>query len=93
MTQMSQGTNYLSKDLERSLKSSTIFELKEFDTILLQRLSNGFSQEQISHQFKKEGISPSSLSSIEKRLNSIKLEFRAGNTIQLISIMKDLGLI
>ena len=73
MIQLSLGTNYLSKGLERKLKSSTIFELKEFDTILLQRLSSGFSQEQISHQFKEEGISPSSLSSIEKRLNSIRL--------------------
>jgi DNA-binding NarL/FixJ family response regulator len=93
MLQIHSGINYLSKDLERTLKSSTIFELKEFDTILLQRLSDGLSQEQISLQFKDEGISPSSISSIEKRLNSIKLEFRAGNTIQLISIVKDLGLI
>ncbi|MCK8480926.1 DNA-binding response regulator [Psychroserpens algicola] len=93
MRQIHSGVNYVSKNLERTLKSSTIFELKEFDTILLQRLSEGLSQEQISIQFKTEGISPCSLSSIEKRLNSIKLEFRAGNTIQLISIVKDLGLI
>jgi len=93
MTQIYSGVNYLSADLERNLKSSTIFELEDFDTILLKKLSEGLSQKQIALELKNQNISPNSISIIEKRLNRIKLEFRANSTIQLISIVKDLGLI
>ncbi|WP_346882865.1 response regulator [uncultured Algibacter sp.] len=93
MTQIYSGVNYLSADLERNLKSSAIFELEEFDTILLKKLSEGLSQKQIALELKNQNISPNSISIIEKRLNRIKLEFRANSTIQLISIVKDLGLI
>ena len=93
MTQMYSGINYLSADLERNLKSSAIFELEEFDTILLKKLSEGLSQKQIALELKNQNISPNSISIIEKRLNRIKSEFRANSTIQLISIVKDLGLI
>ncbi|MGB0949949.1 MAG: response regulator transcription factor [Marinirhabdus sp.] len=90
---MHQGINYVSRELERTLKSSTIFELENFDILLLQRLSKGFLQEQVSLQFKKEGISPNSISTIEKHLNQLKLQFKAKNTTHLIAIVKDLGLI
>ncbi len=91
--QMYSGINYLSPDLERTLKSSAIFELEVFDTILLKKLSEGLSQKQIALELKYQNISPNSISIIEKRLNRIKSEFRANSTIQLISIVKDLGLI
>lgn len=93
MFQMYSGINYVSKDLERNLKSSTIFELEEFDTILLTKLSEGLTQKQIALELKSQDIAPNSISIIEKRLNRIKSEFRANSTIQLISIVKDLGLI
>lgn len=93
MTQIYSGVNYLSADLERTLKSSEVFELEEFDTILLKKLSEGLSQKQIALELKNQNISPNSISIIEKRLNRIKLEFRANSTIQLIYIVKGLGLI
>jgi len=93
VAQIYEGVNYVSQELERTLKSSTVFEFEDFDILLLQRLSEGYLQEQISIQFKKADVSPNSISTIEKRLNKLKIEFRAKNTTQLIAIVKDLGLI
>lgn len=87
-----QGTNYVSQEMENNLRSA-VFELEDYDVLLLERLSQGDLQEEISFQFKENGITPSSVSTIEKRLNKLKLEFKAKNTTQLIAIVKDLGFI
>ena len=42
---------------------------------------------------KENNIKPSSLSSIEKRLNKLRIDFKANNAIHLVSTAKDLGLI
>ncbi|MFT7333979.1 MAG: hypothetical protein ACI81S_002202, partial [Sphingobacteriales bacterium] len=55
--------------------------------------SKGMSQDEIRHLFEQENISPSSLSSIEKRLNLLRVQFKAKNAIHLVAIAKDLGLI
>lgn len=90
--QLHGGVNYVSQEMERNLKSS-VFELEDYDILLLEKLSQGDLQEEISIQFKNSGITPNSTSTIEKRLNKLKLEFKAKNTTQLIAIVKDLGFI
>ncbi len=87
------GRTYLSTDMEFTLKRKTVFEMEDYDLSLLSHLSNGLTQDEISQYFSKKGITPCSLSSIEKRLNRLKEELQAKNTIQLISNAKDLGLI
>lgn len=84
---------YLSEQVKQALNEKTALEIDDFDVLLLKDLSKGKSQEDISLKFKRKNISPSSLSSIEKRLNKLKIQFQANNTIHLISITKDLGLI
>jgi len=56
-------------------------------------LAEGYSQEEISKLFKSKNISPSSLSSIEKRVSRLKIHLGAKNTYQLIALSKDIGLI
>lgn len=68
-------------------------ELDDYDVALLHKLSEGFSQEDIGNQFKREGVRPASLSSIEKRINKLKIALKAKNTIHLIAIAKDMGII
>ena len=68
-------------------------EIEDYDISLLDHLSNGLSQEEISTLFQKQHISPASLSSIEKRLNKLRIQFNANNAIHLVAIVKDLGLI
>jgi DNA-binding NarL/FixJ family response regulator len=84
---------YLSPQIQQALSDKTDLEIKGYDVKLLLHLSKGMSQEEISHHFKQKNISPSSLSSIEKRLNMLRIQFKANNAIHLVSIAKDLGLI
>nr|WP_299344232.1 response regulator [Allomuricauda sp.] len=87
------GAQFLSPAISDINKQNNHFEIEEFDTALLLHLSKGFSQNQIAHIFSSNGISPSSLSSIEKRLNRLKDVLKANNNVQLVANAKDLGLI
>ena len=84
---------YLSDQVSQALSQKSDLDIDDYDILLVKHLSNGHSQDQISQLFKDKNISPSSLSSIEKRLNSLRIQFKANNAIHLVSIVKDLGLI
>lgn len=88
-----QKKNYVSPELDRSIKAKPPVEIVNSDIELLRMLSLGHSQSQISEHFKAINISPSSLSALEKRLGQLRHHFGASNAIHLISISKDLGLI
>lgn len=87
------GRLYLSPQIQHSLNNQANLEIEEYDIELLRKLAAGKSQEEISHEFKQHAISPSSLSSIEKRLNKLRIQFKANNAIQLVAVAKDLGII
>jgi DNA-binding NarL/FixJ family response regulator len=85
--------SYVSPEVAKALSPKTDLEIDNFDIELVKQLSRGLSQEEISILFKTQNITPSSLSSIEKRLNKLRIQFKANNAIQLVAILKDLGLI
>lgn len=84
---------YLSVEVENALSPKTDLEIDNYDIELVKQLSKGLSQDEISVYLKSNHISPSSLSSIEKRLNKLRIQFKANNAIHLVAIVKDLGLI
>lgn len=84
---------YLSSEVSNAFGSNTDLEVDDYDISLLAHLSEGLSQDEISALYKKKDISPASLSSIEKRLNKLRIQFNANNAIHLVAIVKDLGLI
>jgi len=84
---------YLSPEVANALSSKTNLEVDDYDIDLLMQLSEGLSQSEISIHFKNNDITPSSLSSIEKTLNKLRIQFKANNAIHLVAIVKDLGLI
>ncbi len=84
---------YISPKLSQILKDDVFFEIEDFDIELIRNLSQGLTQDEISYLLKKQGKSPSSISSIEKRINKLKIFFKAKNTIHLVAISKDLGII
>lgn len=84
---------YISPQLENAMSKNNVFELKDYDLLLLKYLSDGLTQEEIGDYFKKNHISPNSISSIEKRLNKLKFNFKAKNAIHLVAMTKDLGLL
>ncbi len=84
---------FLSPQVAHALSPKIDLEIDDYDIELVKQLSMGFSQEDISVLFKSKNISPCSLSSVEKRLNRLRTQFKANNVIHLVAITKDLGLI
>lgn len=91
--EVSKGNAYVSPHLKNILQSQKSLEFDDFDALLIDLLSKGNSQDEISAFFKENKIVPSSLSSIEKRLNKLRTDFKANNVVHLVSIVKDLGLV
>jgi DNA-binding NarL/FixJ family response regulator len=85
--------SYVSPALSYTLNNTRALEIDDYDASLLKALARGLSQQEISILFKKQGKSPASLSSIEKRINRLKDYFMAKNTPHLIAKAKDLGLL
>lgn len=88
-----EGKKFLSNKIKGPANGKGLFEIEEYDVSLLSYLSNGLTQDQISNLFHTKGVTPSSLSSIEKRLNKLKDILQANNNVQLVANAKDLGLI
>ena len=87
------GGRYNSGRIENILKNSNMLILGDWEMALLEAIATGYSQEEIQEDFKSRNISPSSKSSIEKRLKELREEFGAKTTAHLIGIVKDLKLI
>lgn len=87
------NNQYLSPQVRLALGSKSHLEINDFDISLVNYLSKGNTQDEISELLKVKNISPNSLSSVEKHLNTLKTQFKAKNVIHLVSIFKDLGLV
>ncbi len=88
-----EGHMFVSRKIAQQRNGKFTFEIEDYDISLLLHLSHGLSQSQIAKLFTTKGVSPSSLSSIEKRLNRLKDVLKANNNVQLVANAKDLGLI
>ncbi len=84
---------FLSPELTHALLDKSLLEIESYDTELLKLLAKGYTQEEISKQFKEIGTTPYGTSSIEKRINKLKIFFKANNNVHLIAIAKDFGLV
>lgn len=81
---------FTSANFQISNEEELTFDL--YDLQLLKLLSDGYTQFEIVKEFDKIGYLTSN-SFIEKRINKLKIYFNALNTIHLISLVKDRGLI
>lgn len=84
---------YISPNLSHVLQDKTANEIDAYDLDLIKQLSLGITQDEMEAKFKELGITPNSKSTIEKRINKLKINFKANNTVHLIAIAKDLGLV
>lgn len=82
-----------SAEISHALRDKSLFEIESYDISLLKSLSKGLTLEDISSEFKDSGIIPNGSSSLEKRINRLKIYFKASNNVHLIAITKDLGLV
>ena len=84
---------FLSPQVAHAINEHHNLEIEDYDIALLQHLSKGYLNKEISTHFETNKIIPSSVSSIEKRLNRLRIQFKAKNATHLVAIVKDLGLI
>lgn len=88
-----EGNNYLSLDLKQEVKKLNSYEFTEYDVTLVSLLAQGILQKNIPVYLQNNNIKPNSLSSVEKKLNSLKEELGITNNEQLVAFCKDLGII
>ncbi|WP_394773453.1 response regulator [Flavobacterium sp.] len=84
---------FISHEVASALQEKNNFEIDDLDIQILKHLSSGISQDDIIQIFKDSGKKPNSKSAMEKRLSKLKDFFKANNTIQLVFIAKDMGII
>lgn len=87
------GESYISHDLKLPTKSANTLEFSHYDITLLKFLSDGVLQKNIPKKLQEQNIYPNSLSSVEKRINMMKLSLAAKNSEELIAISKNIGII
>jgi two-component system, NarL family, captular synthesis response regulator RcsB len=87
------GENYLSFDLKQEMKKFNNYEFSAYDIVIVSLLSKGVLQKNIPTHLKEKNINPSSLSSVEKRLNSLKEDLSVKSNEQLVAFCKDIGII
>jgi len=84
---------FISQDLKLPVKNVNTLEFSNFDIIILKLLSEGVLQKNIPEVLQQREIHPNSLSSVEKRINTMKITMSVKNNEQLIASCKDLGII
>ena len=84
---------FISPEVAFALQEKNNFEIDDLDIQILKHLASGTPQDDIIQIFKDLGVKPNSKSAMEKRLSKLKDFFKANNTVHLVSITKDMGII
>ncbi|WP_160070299.1 response regulator [Sphingobacterium bovisgrunnientis] len=84
---------YASQDIKQILKEKNTFEFSTVDILIVKYLADGVKQMDIPHYLKQMNVKPSGLSSIEKRLNTMREVLSFTNNEQLVAYCKDKGFI
>ena len=90
---ISKGGQYYPRALAQLVKQSNAYEFTEFDITIVRLLSQGYHQKEISEYLRIQEVKPSSLSSIEKRLNQIREELGITKNEQLVLFCKEAGIL
>jgi two-component system, NarL family, captular synthesis response regulator RcsB len=90
---LSKGQSYYPRTLAQLVKQSNAYEFTEFDINIVRLLSQGYHQKEISEYLRIQEVKPSSLSSIEKRLNQIREELGFSKNEQLVLFCKEAGIL
>ncbi|MDQ1804414.1 response regulator [Chryseobacterium sp. CKR4-1] len=85
--------NYLSLDLKQEIKKLNSYEFSAYEITLVSLLSKGVLQKNIPNLLQEKNIKPNSLSSVEKKLNSLKEDLEVTSNEQLVAFCKDIGII
>lgn len=93
ISEIYRNKKYLSVSLRQVVKEKNSHEFTTFDVTVISLLAQGKQQKNIPAYLEQKNIKPSGLSSIEKRLNTIKEVLSLASNEQLIAFCKDMGVI
>ncbi len=93
MKVLSKGQRYYPRSSAQLVKRSNTYEFTDFDITIIRLLYQGYQQNEIPAYLQQHNIKPSSLSTIEKRLNQIREELGFSNNQQLMVFCNNAGLL
>ncbi|MBO9620199.1 MAG: response regulator [Niabella sp.] len=93
ITQISQHQRHFPGNLRLSIHQKNTYEFSELDIIIISQLIAGTKQQKIPAYLRENNIRPSSLSSVEKRLNYIKDALNFTTNEQLIAHCVKMGIV
>jgi DNA-binding NarL/FixJ family response regulator len=79
--------------LRRSVNQANLHEFNDFDRAVIRLLIEGKQKRELPFYLEKQGITPTSLSSVEKRLNQIRNAYDFKTDIQLLAFCLEAGVI
>lgn len=91
--EIAQHRRYFSRYIRQLIDKKNAYSFSEFDLRIITLLSQGMLQKDIPAYLQRNGITPSGLSSIEKKLNQMKESLGFTKNEQLVAYCKDLGAI
>jgi len=84
---------YQSPDIKKIVQERNSHEFTSFDLNIIKLLYEGKPQKEMPRYFQTKGVNPSSLSSIEKRLNTMKNVLGFTNNEQLVAYCKEIEIL
>ncbi|MXV50330.1 response regulator [Pedobacter sp. HMF7647] len=87
------GRQHLPVHLRQAIKQKNVYQFSEFDIEIISLLAKGVLQKDIPLHLERKQIRPSGLSSVEKRLFTIREALNCAKNEQLVAACKDLGII
>ena len=93
LDRIADGRRHYPREARAGTGHQNLHTFTEYDKTVIRLLFEGLSQQAISNHLEMHGIQPSSLSSIEKRLNMIRTVKGFNKNGQLVVFCKEIGLI
>ena len=90
---ISENKIYYPRQLLLSKQSRNSFNFTDYDITIISLLADGLRQKDIPAYLTENNIKPSSMSSLEKRLNHIRESLEFTKNEQLVAYCKDMGII
>ncbi|SEM40863.1 DNA-binding response regulator, NarL/FixJ family, contains REC and HTH domains [Chitinophaga rupis] len=93
INEIAKHRRYFPRHIRQLIEKRNVYAFSEFDIRIITLLAQGMLQKDIPDHLQQNGIKPSGLSSIEKRLNQMKEALGFSKNEQLVAYCKDLGAI
>lgn len=93
ISEISNHRRYLPRHIIQLINSTNSYEFTDYEIAIISLLAQGMLQREIAEHFQKHRIKPSGLSSVEKKLNQMRVALDFNNNEQLVAFCKDKGII